>query len=178
MLLFAGLAALFQREAPRVFWGGSFLAGGLYLLLLMYSVQHSSSSNFTTTNSPVVTYSPLTHEQLITTRLILWCYSLLPAAKTNQFLPPATTAIGGSTTSQGGMGMMIGGGGAGGASGMSGMPYGGGGMAGMGMAMVPNPSYIDITAFTEVGHALWTLLFAWLGGLVAAKLYRTQQPKT
>lgn len=169
------------------FWGGVLLAGGLYLLLLMYSVQHSSSNwaNISA-NTSIDCYSPLSHEQLVTTRLIRWGYSLLPASKTMQFLPPATTATGAGYVSPGGgrsfgSGMGAGPGGmpAGGIPGMAAPAGGGGGgFGGMGTAMISNPSYLDITAFTEVGQALWTLLFAWLGGLVAARLYRTQQPKT
>lgn len=185
MLLFAGLATLLRREAPRAFWGGVLLAGGLYLLLLMYSVQHSSSNwaNISA-NTSIDCYSPLSHEQLVTTRLIRWGYSLLPAFKTMQFLPLATTATGAGYVSPGGAGSL--GSGMGGPTPMPGgagtPPAGGGGggfgFGGTGMAMANNPSYLDITAFTEVGQALWTLLFAWLGGLVAAKLYRTRQPVT
>ncbi len=194
MLLFAGLATLLRREISRAYWGGVLLAGSLYLLLLMYSVQHSSASIFTTPNSPIVSFAPLSNEQLITTRLIRWGYLLLPATKTMQYLPPATTATGAGSLAPGGMGPS--GGGMDTTNGMPGMPGGagtppagggffpsgglggGGGFGGMGMAALSNPSYLDITAFTEVGHALWTLLFAWLGGLVAAKLYRTRQPAT
>jgi hypothetical protein len=55
---------------------------------------------------------------------------------------------------------------------MGGMP----GMGGMGMGppMVLNPSYIEQEVFLEVGHALWILLFSWLGGTVAFWLYRTR----
>lgn len=169
-LFFAGLATLLRREVPRAFWGGVLLAGGLYLLLLMYSVQHSSSNwSVTPENTSITCYAPLSHEQLVTTRLTHWGYSLLPAAKTMQYLPLATTTMGAGSVSPGGSGSF--------GSGVGGFG-GGGGFGGTGMAMANNPSYLDITAFTEVGQALWTLLFAWLGGLVAAKLYRTRQPAT
>lgn len=190
-LLFAGLATLLRREALRAFWGGVLLAGGLYLLLLMYSVQHSSASIFATAASPVVvSYSPLSQEQLVTTRLTHRGYTLLPAAKTMQYLPPATTT-GAGTLAPGELGSF--GGGMGGASVMPGLPGmpsgtgnvpasgglggGGGGFGSTGVAFLPNPSYVDMNSFIEVGQALWTLLIAWLGGLASARLYCTQQPK-
>src|SRR5688500_11208731 len=41
----AALLAMHRREEKRAFWGGFALFGGLYLLLLMYSIQPVSSSN-------------------------------------------------------------------------------------------------------------------------------------
>ena len=79
MLVFAGLAALFRREAQRAFWTGYLVAGSLYLLLLMYSVPSATGSS--------TPYAALNHYRLVTTRIILWTYSLFPDSKKSYILP-------------------------------------------------------------------------------------------
>lgn len=157
MLGFAGFVAYCRREAQRAFWSGYVVAGSLYLLLLMYSVPNHSQSN---TWMP---YGPLNHDNLVTTKVTTWAYTLLPASKTTPWLP-APPAPGGAS---GGMPGMA-------ASGM--MP--GGGMPGMPPAMRPqpisNPNYIDLEAFDQVGHSLWMFFLSWLGGTVMYWLYRTR----
>ena len=163
MLVFAGLAALFRRESQRAFWSGYLAAGTFYLLLLMFSYG---------------SVTPLNHDHLITTRIMVWTYSVFPASKRSQFLPPPVPPAGGV----GGMPSM---GSTGGAGTMPGMPSGPGmpggmgmpGMGGMGMGppMARNPTYIEQEVFTEVGHALWILFLSWLGGTVAFWLVRTRE---
>jgi hypothetical protein len=161
ILVFAGLVALFRREAQRAFWSGYVVAGSFYLLLLMFG------------NG---TFLPL-----ITTKVIAWGYSFLPDAKKSQYmLAPAPPAGGNGGVGMGG----IGGGGPGMPSMMSGMggggmspPVGGkGGMPGGGMGMVAtlNSSYVDQNEFMKVGNALWMLILSWLSGIVALGLYRTR----
>ena len=195
MLVLAILLTIQRREETRTFWGGFALSGGLYLLLLMYSIQPTSSSN-----SSVLCYLPLTHYNLLTTKVIVWAYSRLPTYKSTEFIPmPAGPAQNATTTVPGagmppGMDSSAGMSGMGGPPGMGGMPgmMGGmpggmmgpggfpgmGGMPGMpgaaGPPMMANPSYIDQTVFTEIGHALWTLFLSWLGGTIAFWLYRTR----
>jgi hypothetical protein len=43
------------------------------------------------------------------------------------------------------------------------------GMPGMGpgMIVVANPSYVDLTLFIQIGHAIFAISLAWLGGTVA-----------
>ena len=169
LLVFAGLAALFRREAQRAFWSGYLVVGSLYLLLLMYSVSSAPGSS--------TSYAPLNHYHLVTTRVILWTYSLFPDSKKSQYMPLALPAggIGGSSwTGGGGAGMMPG------MSGVPGMPGGMGmpGMGGMGPPPTLNPSYVDQETFLEVGHALWILFLSWLGGTVAFCLYRTRESST
>ena len=158
MLAFAGFVAFFRREAQRAFWGGYLVAGSLYLLLLMYSVPQMSSTN---TWMP---YAPLNYSNLATTKVIVLGYFSLPTSKTTPYLPapPAPAVAGGA-----GFGMS-------GSAGMSsGVMFGG--MGGMGVALPPNPSYIDQEAFTQVGQALWLLFLSWLGGTVAFLLFRSRE---
>ena len=169
MLVFAGLVALFRREAQRAFWSGYLVVGSLYLLLLMYSVPSAPGSS--------TPYAPLNHYHLVTTRVILWTYSFFPDSKKSQYMPVTLPAggIGGSSWG-GGAGMMPGS-----MGGAAGMPSGGGmmpGMGGMGPPPTLNPSYVDQETFLEVGHALWILFLSWLGGTVAFCLYRTRENST
>ena len=164
ILVFAGLAALFRREAQRAFWIGYLVVGSLYLLLLMYSVPSAPGSS--------TPYTPLNHYHLVTTRVILWTYSLFPDSKKSQYILPALPAGGIGGSSWGGLA---------GPGMMPSMPGGAGmgppGMGGLGMGPPPtlNPSYVDQETFLEVGHALWILLLSWLGGTVAFCLYRTRE---
>lgn len=156
MLVFAGLVSFIRREAQRAFWGGYLAAGSVYLLLLVYSVPQQFQSN---TWMP---YGPLNHDNLTTTKVIYWGYSLFPASKKTPYLPASS-----ATAGMGGMGAF-------------GSPPGAGGMApvgfgGMGMMGPPNPSYVDQEAFTQVGQALWMLFLSWLGGTVAFLLYRSRE---
>jgi hypothetical protein len=150
LLVFAGFVAFFRREAQRAFWCGYLAAGSLYLLLLMYSVPQVSQTN------SWVPYGPLNNSKLITTKVLFWAYSLLPAAKTTPSLPssPPQSGFGGSGSGSGGSRM--------------------GGKGGGRVRAVPNPTYVDQEAFVEVGQALWMLLFSWLGGRLALGLFRTR----
>jgi hypothetical protein len=165
MLVFAGLMVLFRREAARAFGGGFLLAGTLYLLLLVRSVPDAVGYQG---------FVPLAYGNLITTKVLVAGYFLLPASRTSQWLPAA-----GSGTSGPGAGGMSGGMGMGG--GMGGMPGMSGGMGGgmMGGAqMNPNPAYLDHESFTAIGHALWTLFLSWLGGTVAFWIFSTRDKRT
>jgi hypothetical protein len=179
----SGLLVVHRREEKRAFWGGYAFFGALYVLLLMYSIQPTSSSN-----SSVLCLNSLSFHNLLTTKITTWTYSHLPAALTVENLPTPVTpgsgssppgagmpgmlggmsgmAPGGMSGSPGGMPGMLGGG----ASGMQGMMPGMPGMAGMmpgGIPPTPNPRFVDQATYTEVGHALWTVLLASLGGAIS-----------
>jgi len=153
LLVLAGFVAFFRREAQRAFWSGYLVAGSLYLLLLLYSIPQFSQ---TTSWTP---YGPLHMSQLMTTKILVWAYSLLPATKTTPDLPPPLVS------NKGGRPTMD--------SSLPGMP---GGMGGMSVRLPPNPDYVDSELFTQVGQALWMLFFSWLGGTTARRLYRTRSP--
>lgn len=151
----AALLAVHRREEKRAFWGGFALFGSLYLLLLMYSIQPVSSSN-----SSVLCLEPLSCHNLLTTKLTTWTYSRLPAALATEYLPGTGSGPMGSGGPTGGMPGM-------GSSGM-GMP------AGL-IFPDPNPRYVNQYRYTDVGHALWTLLIASLGGALSCWFFKTRQ---
>ena len=78
----AGLLTVFRQEEKRAFWGGYVLFGTLYVLLLMYSIQPTSSSN-----SSVLCLNSLSYFNLLTTKLANWSYSFLPAFLTTEYFP-------------------------------------------------------------------------------------------
>jgi hypothetical protein len=180
-LIAAGLLVWHRREEKRAFWGGYLLCGSLYLLLLMYSIQPVSSSN-----SSLLCLDSLSHQKLLTTKLTNWSYSFLPASLTTEYLPSNASGSGGmgSSSGSGSSGPSMGGGMGGGpgsmmSGGMPGMP-GMPGASGMGMGpgagfATPNPRFVDQMTYTEVGHALWTVIIAALGGLLSSWLHRTRQ---
>lgn len=164
----AGLLAVHRREEKRAFWSGYVSFGTLYVLLLMYSIQPTSSSN-----SSILCLNSLSYYNLLTTKLTTWTYSHLPAVLTTDYLPtpvaPGSSGGSGPPSAVGMPGM---------AGGMPGMPTGGmpgpaggmmPGMPGMpgGIPPTPNPRFVDQSTYTEVGHALWIVLIASLGGAIS-----------
>ena len=162
LLFFAAVEVIFRR-GQNAFWIGYLLAGSLYLLLLIPSTTTELGSQF---------------RALPTTNLIVWWYSLLPDSKKAPYLaiPP------GSATGQGntpvGMYPMPDG------TYRSGVPIAssgpGGGMPGMpmmGMAGMSNPSYVDPNLFIQIGHAIFAISLAWLGGTVAHWRYGKRSRK-
>lgn len=154
----AALLAMHRREEKRAFWGGFTFFGSLYLLLLMYSIQPVSSSN-----SSVLCLEPLSYHNLLTTKLTTWTYSRLPAALVTEYLPVAGLGPMGSGGPPGGMPGM-GSSGSVPASGPAGLTF-----------PDPNPRYVNQYRYTDVGHALWTLLIASLGGALSCWFFKTRQ---
>ena len=151
LLFFAGIEVIFRR-GQSAFWIGYLLAGSMYLLILMASFTNELGS-------------PLHYRTLPTTNVIIWGYSWLPdSAKVShlQTSPGGSGMTGGNfpvygSTVPGASGSMPGGS----------MP-GFGMMPGMSSAVVvANPSYVDLTLFIQIGHALFAICLAWLGGTVA-----------
>ncbi|MBC7855629.1 MAG: hypothetical protein IAF94_19535 [Pirellulaceae bacterium] len=141
-------------------------------------------------NSSILCLEPLNYHHLLTTKLTTWSYSRLPAALTTEYLPG--TSSGGSGSSGGSYGGMSGGGPGAGTVGMpamgSGMGMPGAGMpppmSGSGMmpgsgiippGPNPNPRFVDQNIYTQVAHALWTIIIAALGGALACWFYKTRQ---
>ena len=87
--------------------------------------------------------------------------------------PGGMPMAGGSAPMQPMSGMSMGPGGAGMMPG-GGMPGMAMGMGGIGVPMIANPSYVDQTMFINVGHALWLIVLAALGGKLAQWIYRTR----
>ncbi|MFN0018344.1 MAG: hypothetical protein ACKVP0_08800 [Pirellulaceae bacterium] len=166
-LVSAGLLAMHRREEQRAFWGGNVLFGTLYVLLLMYSIQPTSSSN-----SSVLCLNSLSYFNLLTTKLANWSYSFLPTSLTTEYFPGGSGGTGSSGPSLPGSGPPMSGSMPGPTSGF------GGGMPAM-PAVTLNPRFVTQTAYLEVAHALWIILLATLGGALSAWFYKTrQQPRS
>jgi hypothetical protein len=164
MLAFAGLMAFLRREAKRAYWSSYVAAGSLYLLLLVYSVPQYSQSN---TWMP---YGPLNHDNLATTKVIHWAYSLLPTSKRTPTLPNQPGGTGSlmqlSVTMMGGQtvpsGQTV-------PNGVTTLGFG------PSFGAPSNPGYIDPEVFTQVGQALWMFFLSWLGGTIAFLLFRSRE---
>src|SRR5947209_4888904 len=99
LMVFAGLVAIFRRESQRAFAGGYVFAGSLYLALLIYSVPNEAPATYW------MPYSPLNQENLFTTKVVSWVYSLFPASKTEPYLPaPGGGGSGAVLSGMGGFG--------------------------------------------------------------------------
>jgi hypothetical protein len=172
-LVSAGLLTMYRREEQRAFWGGYVLFGTLYVLLLMYSIQPTSSSN-----SSVLCLNSLSYFNLLTTKLANWSYTFLPASLTTEYFPGASGRSGGSAPLPSGSGSPMSGSMPGPMSGFSGsMPpiFGGSGAP----PATPNPRFVSQTTYLEVSHALWIILLATLGGVLSCWFYKTrQQPRS
>jgi hypothetical protein len=174
LLLAVGiLLVIFRRGGSQAFWIGFALFGGMYAAVVMLAYWPAG-------NSP--RYDPLVYHQLWTTRLNDWAYvKMIPAPQRESHIanPAAQTAAGGSGFT-GGMGP----GGFPGGSGFAGFPggfgnsFGGGNVPGV----IANPDYVEAITFQQIGHALWLLILAALGGKLAQWIYgkgpgvRSQEP--
>jgi hypothetical protein len=159
------LLAMYRDGQDRAFWVGFAVAGWLYLLLPVFGWSFMSN---------------LQGNTVITTRISHWAYDWLYAqplpAPASGFGPPMS-GYGGSMGSADGSMMGGPGGGMPGMGGMSGMGMGGmpGGPGGPPFPTFSGPSRED---FTNVSHALWTLLLAFCGGWFAQWLYATRGRST
>lgn len=166
--LVSSLLVAYRRDAQRAFYSGALFCGGPYLLLILSGLALPSIHG-----SPMISSSLITRF-LPQTALEYTYYHLLPLVKD----PPApSSGIGG-----------MGGGGMGGGGGFFSVPdllgqFGGmGGSGGMPGGVVPAPPtsgaayYPDYDSFLAVGHCLFGLIFAYLGGRVGAAIYLTRPP--
>jgi len=176
LLAAAVLLCVYRRDESRAFWLGFLVFGWTYFGVVLYAYMPSGASART---------DPVYSEYLLTTRLIYWANSMMiPQSRREQMIPdpagqgtatPGMPGMGGMPPGAGGgmtpMGM---------AGGTSGPPPGGmmgggfgSGMPGMGVAMIPNPDFVDPTCFMQIGHALWLVVLAALGGKLGQWIYRT-----
>ena len=135
------LFAVFRQGAERAYWIGFATFGWMYLLLLY------SGWSLQTNDAPE---TPLRPHNILTSRISSACYHwLYDAAFAKYFASFPSGRYGG------GMGGMGGGFGSGGFGSMGGSPA---------RPPAPGPNEGD---FVNVAHALWTLLLAAFGGLLA-----------
>lgn len=147
VLIAAAVAAIVRRDARRAFWAGFAGVGLAYLWLVCGSWQ-----------------TPYGHAHvrdcLVMTAVLEWCHEKMPHTRSMPPSPPA-----GMYSGMGGASTMLGG------------PMTGGMPMGMGNvspgANLTGPP--DMADFSIVGHSLFALVFAMLGGLLAARGYCATQ---
>ena len=164
LLAVAILLVIFRRGQSQAFWIGFALFGSLYFAVVLVAYWPTPNA---------ARYDPLAYHQLATTKLIDWAYSKIIPEKQRQSQIPDPTAQGG------GIGGMPGMGGRPGGMPMSGsMPGGmmtgfGAGMGSFAFPTIANPDYVDVVTFQQIGHAIWLVALAALGGKLAQWIYRT-----
>jgi len=156
LLAVAILLVIFRRASAQAFWIGFALFGWLYFGIVLVAY-------WPTANSP--RYDALAFHQLWTTKLIDWTYAkMIPEPQRNSQIPNPAAQGGGLGGIPGGFGGQAGAFG----SGMGGM----GSMGGFGFATIPNPDYVDLMTFQQIGHSLWLVALAALGGKLAQWIHR------
>jgi hypothetical protein len=151
-LLVAVLAAVYLRGPGRAFWFGFALFGWVYVVILFWPDR---------TEPGVFPHEALV-DQLPTTRVLQYAYEHHPRR------PPADSP--GSTgffavspePSSDSPGLVV--------QGMGG--------ARPALRGAPGVSYVLVEDFFSVGHWLWAILLAWLGGLLARFFASRAQPAT
>jgi hypothetical protein len=164
MLAVAILLAIFRRGQSQAFWVGFALFGWLYLAVVLVAYWPTANA---------ARYDPLAYHQLATTKLIDWAYArIIPEKQRELQIPNPAAQVGGIAGMPAGMPAM---------GGSGGMPMGGlgsgfGGMGPMGgfvSPMIANPDYVDAITFQQIGHALWLVALAALGGKLGQWIHRT-----
>lgn len=170
LLATAILLIIYRRDQWRAFWVGFLVFGGLYLAVLMYSFNTNYWDQQTYSNQPLF-------HSLATTRLTAIIYqTVLPQSRTTDQAPgpivdwwpfnpgyvgppPSTTevAVLARSTAPPGPG--------------AGPPPP---VLGPVPVMIPNPIQIPLRHFTNIGHTLWLLLIAAVGGKVCQVIYLTR----
>lgn len=177
-LAVAILLILYRRDEVRAYWVGFAVFGWLYFgIVLLAYWPVGNAPHYGPGFGP---HAPLAYYQLWTARITDWAYTkIIPESARTPQIPdpefqvqgaggaggvPATPGMPGMGSS----GMMPGG--------MPGSMMGGMGdmMPGFGPPVIANPDYVDPSNFQQIGHALWLLLLAAVGGKLAQWIYRTR----
>jgi hypothetical protein len=167
----AVLLVVYRRDEQRAFWLGFLVFGGIYLLLLLYSFTADWKNNPLTAN-------PLHYNSLATTKVMALLYeSAVPVSRRQEHVAVADTGdyTGIARDSQG---QPI-------EAGFSDEVYslvftsdGGTVALAAGNKTVPNSGYIPLGKFISIGHTLWLILIAAVGGKVCRVIYRTRPKET
>ena len=150
VLLAAVLAAVGRKGTARVFWIGFAIAGSGYLWMAHWADEESYTVS---TQWRLQTTGPL-----FTTKLLALAHEALH--------PPPPGGFGGMPGGMGGMG---------GGGGMFALPLEPTAAPVFGQMAIPSPgsaataaAYVtQMNAFMRIGHSLWALVFAYLGGQLA-----------
>jgi hypothetical protein len=161
VISFAVLAATFRRGAKQAFWIGFALFGWGYLWMAHWPDDPSSGLN----GAPRWQLQQDSNGTLATTQLLNYLYNeWLPTIREPP--PPAP---------RGGYGGFGGGGFGGGGLGSvpAGFAFGGaGGVAPPPLVVIDYPAPHE---FMHVGHSLFVIVLALVGGLIAVQLYRSRE---
>jgi hypothetical protein len=171
----AVLLVIYRRDEQRSFWMGFLVFGGIYLLVLLYSFTADWK------NDPL-SANPLHYNSLATTKVMSLLYeSVLPESRRQEHVPVAATwgspsakkryaNIGIATDSQGEPIL------AGFRDEVSSLAFtpDGGTVLISGNKLAPNPGYVPLGKFLSIGHMLWLLLIAAVGGKICQIIYRTR----
>lgn len=165
MLVSAGMMILYRREETRAFWVGFLFLGAAYLGLL--------GCDWALWNGDRASRNPLMVRALVTTKLSDWTYdTILPESRKARRVPnpdiqgDAAGALDSYNTLTVATTPDI-------------QPYIDSGNVRVSLRLTPaatvaNPHFIDRNHFTNVGHALWLIVLAALGGKLAQWIYRTR----
>lgn len=149
------LLIVFRRGQQRAYWIGFATFGWLYILLLaigMWPVEANSNVD-----------TPFRAHNFVTEQLASASYHWLYDEAFEKYFASSNMYGGGMMGGMGGTPMMS-----------AGMPMGSTGMGMRGMAPPPGPPPgPNENDFVNVAHALWTVLFAAIGGCLAYWLYKT-----
>ena len=174
------LLVVYRREEQRACWLGFVVFGGIYLLVVLYSFTADWK------NDPL-TANPLHYNSLATTKVMSLLYeSALPQSRRQEHVAVADSAVyrseknaqkwyyythAGIARDPQGQPIM-----AGFSDEVSSLAFtpDGGTVLISGNKMGPNSSYIPLGKFISIGHTLWLLLIAALGGKFCQIIYRTR----
>jgi hypothetical protein len=160
------LAAILRRGAKQAYWIGFALFGWLYLWMAHWPAEFSSESRLQTDQNGT----------LASTRLLAYAYiEWLPKIRETPASTPAAPYVPGSTGYTG-MPNAVGGG-----YGAFGGPGAGGGGMGSTLVVTTPPAVVSYPAlheFMRVGHSLFIIILAVLGGTLGNYLYQTRDRGT
>ena len=175
MLSCALLLVVYRREEQRAFWLGFVVFGGIYLFVVLYSFTADWKNDLLTAN-------PLHYNSLATTKVMSLAYeAAIPASRRQEFVAIAGQFQGFPWNVNTVMGVT-------GTTADSYAPDGGSTVQGL-AALVPdggtvtwsagsvttsNPSYVPLGKFISIGHTLWLLFIAAVGGKICQIIYRTR----
>ena len=169
----AVLLTVYRRQEQRAFWVGFTVFGGIYLLLIVQSFTADWKNDPLSSN-------PLHYNALATTKVMTLLYqAVLPDSRQQeQITLPASDRDIAVWNSDTGVAMNV--------PGQTlrvdftttvnslAFAPDGGSVLISGNKMAPNPSYIPLGKFISIGHTLWLLLIAAVGGKVCRIVYRTR----
>jgi hypothetical protein len=175
-LAIAVLLVAYRREQQRAFWLGFAVFGGTYLALVLYSF--TADAKIEPINSSLLSSNPLHYNSLATTRLTALAYQrAIPQSRQQEYA--AAPAGGSALLVTTGDPLVVSTGTArfyplvGNAKIVGNDPSVGSALQLANSVLTPNPSYIRADKFLSIGHTLWLLLIAAVGGKICQLIHRS-----